>query len=59
ALSMFDWPDFAKVADALGGQGFSVETFADLDRALAAIEQRDRPILIDLKLDPDAMPPLP
>ena len=59
ALSMFDWPDFAKVADALGGQGFSVETFADLDRALAAIEKRDRPILIDLKLDPDAMPPLP
>ncbi|HKY82373.1 MAG TPA: thiamine pyrophosphate-binding protein [Sphingobium sp.] len=59
ALSMFDWPDFAKVADALGGQGFTVETFADLERALAAIETRDRPILIDLKLDPDDMPPLP
>lgn len=58
ALSMFDWPDFAKVADALGGQGFTVETFADLDRAVAAIADRDRPILIDLKLDPDAMPQL-
>ena len=59
ALSMFEWPDFAAVADALGGQGFSVSTFADLERALAAIETRDRPILIDLKLDPDQMPPLP
>mgnify|MGYP003582434213 CR=1 FL=1 len=59
ALSMFEWPDFAKVADALGGQGFTVETFADLEQALAAIETRDRPILIDLKLDPDAMPELP
>ncbi len=59
ALSMFEWPDFAAVADALGGQGFSVSTFADLERALAAIPTRDRPILIDVKLDPDSMPPLP
>lgn len=59
ALSMFDWPDFAEVADALGGQGFSVSTFGELEAALAAIALRDRPVLIDLKLDPDSMPPLP
>ena len=59
ALSTFDWPDFAKVADALGGRGFSVTTFAELDAALEAIQTRDRPVLIDLKLDPDQMPPLP
>jgi thiamine pyrophosphate-dependent acetolactate synthase large subunit-like protein len=58
-LSMFDWPDFAKVADALGGQGFAVRTFGDLQKAIAAIETRDRPILIDMHFDPDAMPPLP
>lgn len=59
ALSMFDWPDFAKVADSLGGQGFSVSNFGELEIALEAIAKRDRPILIDLKLDPDNMPPLP
>lgn len=59
ALSMFDWPDFAKVADALGGQGFSVSTFEELDRALDAIATRDRPMLIDIKLDPDSMPMFP
>lgn len=57
-LSTFDWPDFAKVADSLGGKGYSVSTFAELDAALAALEFRDRPVLIDLKLDPDQMPPL-
>jgi thiamine pyrophosphate-dependent acetolactate synthase large subunit-like protein len=55
-LSMFDWPDFAPLADALGGRGLTVRTAADLDAATKAIESRDRPILIDLKLDPDRMP---
>lgn len=58
-LSMFEWPDFARVADALGGQGFSVTNFGELEKALQAIATRDKPILLDLKLDPDSMPPLP
>lgn len=58
ALSTFEWPDFASVADALGGKGYRVETFADLTRALEGLKTRDRPVLIDLKLDPDSMPML-
>jgi thiamine pyrophosphate-dependent acetolactate synthase large subunit-like protein len=58
SLSMFDWPDFAPVADALGGRGVTVCSLADLDVAEQAIAERDRPLLIDLKLDPDQVPRL-
>lgn len=53
SISTFDWPDFGPVATALGGRGFTVRNLAELDEALAAIETRDRPILIDIKIDPD------
>ena len=59
ALSLFDWPDFAPVAEALGGTGVTVRSTADLEVAAKAIEERDRPLLIDVKLDPDNMPQLP
>lgn len=52
-ISMFDWPDFGPVATALGGQGLTVHNLAELDEALATIPNRDRPILIDIKIDPD------
>jgi len=55
-LSMFDWPSFAEVATALGGKGLVVASAEDLDAALLAIETRDRPLLIELKLDPDDVP---
>jgi thiamine pyrophosphate-dependent acetolactate synthase large subunit-like protein len=57
-LAMFDWPDFAALADALGGRGYSVSSLAELDSALAAIPDRKGPILIDVKLDPDTIPQL-
>ncbi|HLU98610.1 MAG TPA: thiamine pyrophosphate-binding protein [Thermobifida alba] len=53
AISMFDWPDFGPVATALGGQGFTVRNPAELDEALAALKNRDRPVLIEIKIDPD------
>ena len=53
AISTFEWPDFGPVATALGGRGFTVRNLAELDEALAAIDGRDRPILIDIKIDPD------
>lgn len=59
ALSLFDWPDFAPVAIALGGAGVTVRSAADLEVAAEAIAGRQRPLLIDLKLDPDNMPQLP
>ncbi len=48
---MFDWPDFAPIAIALGGHGVTVRTQKDFELAEQAIARRDRPLLIDLKLD--------
>ena len=58
ALSVLEWPDFAPIAESLGGAGVTVRTGDDLDSAVAAIKNRDRsrPLLIDLKLDPDCIP---
>lgn len=53
ALSTFEWPEFADVANALGGTGHTVRNLSDLDVALKVIETRDRPVLIDIKIDPD------
>jgi acetolactate synthase I/II/III large subunit len=53
AYSLTAWPDFAVVADAMGGRGVTVrsakevEALADLVPALA-----DGPVLVDLKLNP-------
>jgi thiamine pyrophosphate-dependent acetolactate synthase large subunit-like protein len=55
-LSMFDWPSFAEVATALGGEGICVRSSDDLDRAIAALDTRDKPLLIELKLDPEDVP---
>ncbi|WP_264372275.1 thiamine pyrophosphate-binding protein [Georgenia ruanii] len=51
--STFDWPEFAPVADALGGKGYTVRNLAELDAVIAELPARDRPVLIDIKLDPD------
>ncbi len=50
--SLFAWPDFAPVASALGGHGVTVRDAEDLDRLGDVIAHRDRPLLIDVKLDP-------
>lgn len=57
-LALFDWPEFADVANTLGGAGVTVRNEEDLSRACMAIEQRRGPVLIDLKLDPERMIPL-
>jgi acetolactate synthase-1/2/3 large subunit len=57
ALSLFDWPDFAPVAQALGGAGVTVRNLRDLDLLSDAIAHRDRPLLIDAKLDPARVEP--
>ena len=55
-LTQFDWPSFAEVAKALGGNGIEVRSMAELGSALAALETRDRPTLIELHLDPNDVP---
>ena len=52
-ISTFDWPDFGPIATALGGEGYTVRNLDQLDQALAAIEGRTRPMLIDIKVDPE------
>jgi len=56
SLSQFEWPSFADVATALGGQGVMVKTLEQLDTAIEAIKTRDRPLLIELMLDPEDVP---
>jgi thiamine pyrophosphate-dependent acetolactate synthase large subunit-like protein len=56
ALSLFDWPDIAPLAEALGGAGVIVRSESDFDLVRAAVARPERPLLIELKLDPDHMP---
>jgi thiamine pyrophosphate-dependent acetolactate synthase large subunit-like protein len=56
AITTFAWPDLGPVATALGGLGFTARNRDELDAALAAIRARDRPALVDVKIDPDAVP---
>lgn len=51
-LSLNDWPDFADVAIAMGADGLTVRSNADLDILAKAIDTRRRPLLVDVKLDP-------
>ncbi|WP_167045116.1 thiamine pyrophosphate-binding protein [Salinibacterium sp. ZJ454] len=55
SLSLLEWPQFAQLADALGGRGITVRIVGDLDDAAQAIKERDGALLIDVMLDPDSM----
>lgn len=56
SFTMFAWPDFADVATALGGHGVTVRAETDFDTVRKVIADRDRPVLIDVRLDPTAIP---
>lgn len=51
-LSLLDWPDLAAVGTALGGTGITVRTLEELRALPEAIAQRDRPLLLDIRIDP-------
>jgi acetolactate synthase I/II/III large subunit len=55
SLSILNWPDFAPVATAMGGEGVTVRSADDLPAACEAIARRTKPLLIDLKLDPESL----
>lgn len=57
-LSEFSWPDLTDIANSLGGIGVTVTTEADLPEVAKAIETRDRPLLIHLKIHPADLPPI-
>lgn len=56
SLTQFTWPSFAQIAKSLGADGVEVRSNDALERALAALETRKGPFLIDLRLDPDDVP---
>jgi acetolactate synthase-1/2/3 large subunit len=51
---LFTWPEFAEVAESLGGRGFTVRGEGDLSQLSTVLASRDRPLLIDVKLDPES-----
>lgn len=58
-LSIFDWPDFALVATALGADGYAIDDLGDLDAAMAALKDPPRPVVIDVRIDVAAIPEVP
>lgn len=52
-LSLLTPPDLVAVAEALGGRGVSVRNRSELDELASVVETRERPLLIDLRCDPD------
>jgi thiamine pyrophosphate-dependent acetolactate synthase large subunit-like protein len=54
--TQFDWPSFAHMAEALGGAGVQVSDLSDWNEVEAALDRLDGPLLIELKLHPDAIP---
>lgn len=55
-MTEFDWPSFAETAIVLGGEGVTVTSPDDLAAVAGAIENRERPLLIELVLDPHEVP---
>lgn len=56
SLSLMRWAEPARVAEAMGGTGVIVRRPEDLVAAAAAIEERDRPLVIDVRTDPSHDP---
>jgi thiamine pyrophosphate-dependent acetolactate synthase large subunit-like protein len=56
STSLFTWPSFADLADALGGRGFTATNLAELEIALKVTQDITTPTLIDIKLDPADVP---
>lgn len=54
--TQFAWPDFADLARALGGDGVTVRSEDDFELMTKAIQTASRPLLVDIRLDPLAVP---
>ena len=52
-LAQFPPTDFAALAEAAGCRGLTARTAADLDGVREWLENRDRPLVLDAKVDPD------
>jgi thiamine pyrophosphate-dependent acetolactate synthase large subunit-like protein len=52
-LAQFPGTDFAALAEAAGCAGLTARRIEDLDGVRAWLERRDRPLVVDAKVDPD------
>jgi thiamine pyrophosphate-dependent acetolactate synthase large subunit-like protein len=52
-LAQFPETDFAGLAEAAGCRGIEARTIADLDGVRDWLENRDRPLVLDARVDPD------
>ncbi|HMJ35001.1 MAG TPA: thiamine pyrophosphate-binding protein [Baekduia sp.] len=52
-LAQFPATDFAALAEAAGCRGLTARTLADLDGVRDWLVHRDRPLVLDAKIDPD------
>jgi thiamine pyrophosphate-dependent acetolactate synthase large subunit-like protein len=52
-LAQFPGTDFAALAEAAGCEGLTIRRVEDLQGARAWLERRDRPLVLDAKIDPD------
>lgn len=57
-LCYVDWPDFADVARSLGCDGATVRTISELEAAVADVTNLERPLLLDIRIDPTVNPHL-
>jgi acetolactate synthase I/II/III large subunit len=55
SLAVNSWPDLSSVAVAMGGEGVTVQSNADLAKLTHRIEARSGPMLIDARIDPEVM----
>jgi acetolactate synthase-1/2/3 large subunit len=58
-LSLFEWPDFAEVARALGAEGRTITSVSDVAPAVAACLSPTRPVVIDVRIAPGDIPEVP
>ncbi|MFG3603768.1 thiamine pyrophosphate-binding protein [Micromonospora chersina] len=56
ALTMFDWPDFTKVATSLGGTAVRVAEWGDFKRFAEVVRPGCGPVLVEVLLDVAAIP---
>lgn len=57
-LSTLPWPDLAPIATALGCTGVTIRAKDDVAAVADLIGKRNGPMLIDIKLHPDHIPPI-
>jgi len=56
ALSTFSWPSFSAMAEVMGAKGIRVTSEKELEDALEIVTSTKGPVLLELILDPAAMP---